>query len=284
MLNNTIDTSQKLEPLVPLFWKITAAGVVSQVPDTRYRGDIYVRRVRCGAESWFEFTLEPAGTSSNDCAHSISGDHQGPSIFIALQGSVLGAAASSWGLVAIYFGGVYTIHLLVRSTLTGMGFRIQLEDMGERIGFITKLIEYIYESRMHINDESGKPDLELEEALYEALINMLRIPEFLMKETGFYKHSFPVQALEEGGGGKDSKPGSARGPAKPPLIKSPLLGTAGSPASRRSKQRETGQAREQVIPSPHSQVLTEISELSMQESSGEEDSKEEVDEGRKKKV
>ena len=94
--------------------------------------------------------------------------------------------------MAIYVGGVLAVGRFVRMLLVGLGFRIQLEDMGERIGFIVQLCNYIYESRMHINESSGKPDLELEEALYEALINMLRIPEFLMKETGFYKHSFPI--------------------------------------------------------------------------------------------
>ena len=35
------------------------------------------------------------------------------------------------------------------------------------------------------------PNVILQENLYEALINMLRIPDFLLAETGFYKHAFP---------------------------------------------------------------------------------------------
>jgi len=133
----------------------------------------------------------------NDCntvTSSVAAEHHhGPSVFIISSASLFGASASSYGLMAIYIGAVLTIGRLVRGALVGLGFRIQLEDMGDRIGFIVQLVEFIYESRMHINMETAKPDLQLEESLYEALINMLRIPEFLMRETGFYKHSFPVE-------------------------------------------------------------------------------------------
>lgn len=112
--------------------------------------------------------------------------------------SIFAGSSETIGIITVYLGVVLAVGRLTRGALVGMAFRVQLEDMGERIGFITDLVEFIYEARMQIglnddgtvNDEN-KPDLVLEETLYEALINMLRIPEFLMRETGFYQHSFP---------------------------------------------------------------------------------------------
>jgi len=199
VLNGSAVTAE-LDPFLPVFWKITRSGAVD-VLDPAFLGGLKLHLSSCSELQWFEISRE-AQHDVEDCnlAHRVANAdaRHGPSFFIISSTSVFAGSAETWGIATVYLTLVLAVGRLVRSGLGGLGFRIQLEDMGARVELITQLVEYIYQARMHIsingdhnNSEEAKPDLELEESLYEALINMLRIPEFLMRETGFYKHSFP---------------------------------------------------------------------------------------------
>lgn len=69
----------------------------------------------------------------------------GPSFFIISSTSVFAGSAETWGIATVYLTLVLAVGRLVRSGLGGLGFRIQLEDMGARVELITQLVEYIYQ-------------------------------------------------------------------------------------------------------------------------------------------
>jgi hypothetical protein len=239
MFNGTA-TGGRIAPLVPIFWKIVSSGDVRPHQLT-YLGDAYLHLARCGATRWFQLSAQaPPAAGGDECSPNVVSNVgpqvHGPAFYIISSASIFGASSSSYGVMAIYLGAVLTVGRLLRMGLVGLGFKIQLEDMGDRIEFIVKLVGYIYESRMHISMEEdgewdGKPDLPLEESLYEALINMLRIPEFLMRETGFYKHAFPVgkELNEKALLSLRQQEGTPR--ASPPVGRRSSRGDQGSPGA-----------------------------------------------------
>ncbi|CAL8464921.1 g4456 [Coccomyxa elongata] len=132
-------------------------------------------RLNCTVIDAHELPVNSTGTGRSTCVDTLADGPRVVAVLERVQGGIIGQTLSSFGITGLYITFVFGIGRFLRFSTQNARMRIQYEDLPTTQRLVA-LCQDIYIAR-------AEGELELEEELYWALVNIYRSPAVMFELT-----------------------------------------------------------------------------------------------------